>query len=556
MNPSQDRATASGSRLDDGTPLPVPPPAPASATVETSGSPSRIRKLISWHAAEWLGVLLLGSLVFLVHDVGYMLRQSFWADEAWVAVTTRFPLSQLPATTSSSPIGWSVLVRLATVSGTEISRLMPLAFAGASVVVAYWFARRLGWGWEAASVVAGLAAALGVLLVPAMLVRDDLKQYTAEAFTALLTLALTSRLERVWSRWGLVALSASVWAGMLFSNAVAFVGVAAFAALFVVQLVRRAWRRFAEVAVAGVCTGVLMLAVYEAFDARAVSPLNASTYWPQYFLPVSKGLYASAAFVIQRVYDERAYFGLGAAWLAVPLVIAGLITIGWLGRPATALAITAVWPEMLMLSALKKYPFLNTRTSTFLFAVTVVVAAIGLVGLCYLLRRWFQGLVAAGLVGVALVAFAVGAQPYLRSHSIPNEDVRDQTLYVAAHAARSDVILVSLASNWGFAYYWRTGQPARRFTTADMQRYVAYFPDQPRIVVASARDRAGVALALSQALARARQRACARIWLVRTHVSHGEGKAWTVALRRQGQTAVAAAHGGLSVIRVGGSSCR
>jgi hypothetical protein len=484
-----------------------------------------------------------------------MLRQSFWADEAWVAVTTRFPLSQLPATTSSSPFGWSVLVRLATVSGTEISRLMPLAFAGAAVVVAYWFARRLGWGWEAAAVVAGLTAAIGVLLVPAMLVRDDLKQYTAEAFTVLLTLALTSRLERSWSRLGLVALSVSVWAGMLFSNAVAVIGVAAFAALCVVQLLRRAWVRFAEAAVTGVGTGVLMLAVYEAFDAQAVSPLNASTYWPQYFMPITKGLHASAAFVIQRIYDERAYFGLGAAWLAVPLVIAGLVTIAWLGRPATALAITALWPEMLILSALKKYPFLNTRTSTFMFAVTVVVAAIGLVGLCYLLRRWFRGLVAAGLAGTALVVFAVGTQPYLRSHSIPDENVRDQTVYVEAHAARHDVVLVSLASNWGFAYYWRTGQPARRFTTADMQRYVAYFPDQSRIVVASARDRAGVASALSQALARARQHACARIWLVRTHVSHGEGRAWTLALRRQGQPAVPAGHGGLSFIQTGGPPC-
>ena len=117
----------------------------------------------------------------------------------------------------------------------------------------------------------------------------------------------------------------------------------------------------------------------------------------------------------------------------------------------------------------------------------------------------------------------MGAQPYVRSHTIANEDVRDQALYVTAHAAPHDVIVVSLASNWGFAYYWPTGQPARRVTTADMQQYVAYFPDQPRIVVASARDVAGVDTALSQALARVRQHRCARIWLVRTHLAHGEG---------------------------------
>jgi hypothetical protein len=389
-----------------------------------------------------------------------------------------------------------------------------------------------------------------------MLVRNDLKQYTAEAFTALLTLALTSRLERTWTRWGLVALSVSVWAGMLFSNAVAFVGVAAFVAVCIIQAARRAWRRLAEAVVAGACTGVLMLAVYEAFDARAVTPLNASTYWPHYFLPVRQGLGAGSAFVIHHFEVVRAAFGLGPWWLAVPLVVAGIVTMIRLGRPATALAVIALWPEMLVLSALKKYPFLNPRTSTFLFAITVVVAAIGLVGLCSLLRPWLKGWLAAGLAAVALVAFVIGAQPYLRGHTIPNENVRGQTLYVAAHAAPDDVVLVSLASNWGFAYYWPIGQPARRFTPADMQQYVAYFPDQPRIVVARARDQAGVDAALSQALAKARQHRCARIWLIRTHISHGEGPAWASALSRQGQSSTPVGPDGLRVIQLGGPSCR
>jgi hypothetical protein len=538
----------------------APEAASAQPGTATRDPRAGIRKVTRWRFArpgwEQLAVPLLGLLVLAVHDVPYMLRHPFWTDEAWVAATTRFPLSQLPATTSSTPIGWSALMRLFTMSGTQTSRLLPLAFAGAAVVVAYWFARRIGWRWEAASVAAGLVAAIGVLLVPAMLVRNDLKQYTAEAFTALLTLALTSRLERQWSRRGLVALSVSVWAGMLFSNAVAFVGVAAFAALCVIQIVHRDWRRLVETAVAGACTGILMLGVYEAFDARAVSPLNASVYWPHFFLPVSHGLSASTAFVLHRLDAVQANFGLGPGWLALPLVIAGLVTMARLGRPATALAILALWPEMVVLSALKKFPFLNPRTSTFLFAITIVVAAIGLVGVCSLLRPWVRGWAAAGLTAAAVVVFAVGAQPYVRSHTIANEDVRDQALYVAAHAAPHDVILVNMSSNWGFAYYWPTGQPARRATTADMQQYVAYFPDQPRIVVASARDVAGVDIALSQALARVRQHRCARIWLVRTHLAHGERAAWTAALRQQRLSSTRVGHDGLSVIRVGGSSCQ
>ena len=101
-----------------------------------------------------------------------------------------------------------------------------------------------------------------------------------------------------------------------------------------------------------------------------------------------------------------------------------------------------------------------------------------------------------------MAAFVSHVQPYVRSHNIPNEDVRDQARYVAAHAARGDVILVNLSSNWGFAYYWPTGVPARRADATVLQGYEAYFPDQPDIVVARTRDSAGVDAALSQAVAR------------------------------------------------------
>jgi hypothetical protein len=499
--------------------------------------------------------VLLGLLVLAVHDVGYLLRQSYWTDEAWVAVTTRFPLSALRATTSSTPIGWTLLVRLITVRGTQSARLLPLAFAGGAVVAAYYFARGLGWRRTPVAVTAAALAAIGVLLVPAMLVRDDLKQYTAEAFTVLLTLALTSRLERDWSLRRLAALSASVWAGMLLSDTVAFVGVAAFGAVCIVQLASRSWRRLVQAIVAGAATAVLMLVVYEEFDAQAQQRLNGSSYWSGYFLPVSKGLHAVVEFVSGHFDAVHADFGLGPVWLAVPLVVAGLVTIALQRRPATALAVAAVWPEMLCLSALHKYPFLDLRTSTFLFAITIAVAAIGVVGVCLALRRWLRGGVAV-LAAAALAVFVWGAVPYVRSHPIPFEPVRQQTLYVEAHARPDDVVVVSLASNFGFAYYWRTGDPARRPTGADRENYVAYFPGQPRIVVANSRNYAGVEAALSQALTEARQHTCDKVWLVRTHVTDGEPAAWAKALGQAGLPVMKVGSDGLTYVQPGGSSCR
>ena len=541
-------------RVDDGGRVSAPDAAlagRAAARRPRAGVRGAIRRRLT---AEHLVVLLLGLLVLVVHDVGYLLRQPFWTDEAWVAVTSRFPLSQLPATTSSTPIGWSALLRVFTQSGDQSSRLLPLAFAGIAVLIAYWFARRLGWRQQAAGLLAGLLAGLGVLLVPAMLVRDDLKQYTADACIALLVLALTSRLEREWSRRGLVGLSVAVWGGMLVSHAAAFVGAAAFGSLCAVQLARRAWHRLVTSAVAGVCTAALMLGVYAGFDARAVVP-GLTAYWAAYYLPAAGGLHAAITFVTVHFDAVHAYFGLGPVWLALPLVLAGLVTIFRLGRPATAVAIAVLWPEMLAASALKKYPFLEPRTSTFLVAVTVVTAAIGTAGMCSVLRPRLKGAVPAVLAALAVAAFVAAAQPYVRSRMIPTEDVRDQARYVAAHAARSDMILVNLGSNWGFAYYWPVGHPGRRTDSAVLQGYVADFPAQPRIVVARNRDSAGVNAALSQALTLAGQHPCTRIWLVRTHVLAAEEAAWRAALRHRGLSARRAGDHGLTVVQLGGSRC-
>jgi hypothetical protein len=304
-----------------------------------------------------------------------------------------------------------------------------------------------------------------------------------------------------------------------------------------------------------------MLAVYQAFDARAVVP-GLTAYWAAYYLPTAHGLHASITFVTSHVSAISGDFGLGPVWLAVPLVIAGLVTLARLGRPATAIAAAALWPEMLALSALKRYPFGDLRTSTFLIAITVVVAAIGVAGVGSLLRPWLHGTLAAGLAAgvaaAAVVAFAVGAQPFLRGHPIPHEDVRDQARYVAAQAAPGDVVLVNLNSNWGFAYYWPRGQPARRADAAVLQGYEAYFPRQRRIIVAGSRDAAGVNAALSQALARspAGPSSCTRIWLVRTHLTPPEQAVWVAALRLHRVFSAPAGPGGLSVVQVGGAACQ
>ena len=493
-----------------------------------------------------------------VHDVGYLLRLPYWTDEAWVAVTTRFPLARLPALTSSTPIGWTFLLRLLTFGPGQSGRILPLVFAGLAVIPAYLLGRRLNWPDTGTAVAAGLFAAIAVLLVPAMLIRDDLKQYTADACLALVILAATARLERRWSRRALVLLSAATWAGMLLSHTAAFVGAAALAAVGLVQLARRNWRRLAEAAVTTAGTAALAAAVYELFDARAVVPgLNA--YWHAYYVPVHRGLGASTSFVIGRFEVIHSRLGLGPAWLAVLLLLAGLVALARLGRPATALAAALVWPEMIILGGLGEYPFLDVRTSTFLTAMTAVIAAIGVVGCCAVVRSWLRGrrlgTAVAGLIGAgALAVFLLQAVPYARGQPIPAESIRQQAQFLAARAGPDDPIVVAETSSWGFAYYWPVGSPASAADAANLQGYVPVFPDQPRIVMVRDQTAAAIRAALVTALDRIRPGACGQIWLVRARLKPADAVLWQTLLAEKNLRPRAARYG-LTVADTGPRSC-
>ncbi|MEK8107833.1 hypothetical protein NKG94_27590 [Micromonospora sp. M12] len=79
-------------------------------------------------SADWVAVAVLLALVPVVHDLKTALTASYWLDEAWVALSVRLPLSDLPVVTSSTPLGWSLLLRL--VPDTDYLRVVPIAFHG------------------------------------------------------------------------------------------------------------------------------------------------------------------------------------------------------------------------------------------------------------------------------------------------------------------------------------------------------------------------------------------------------------------------------------------
>jgi hypothetical protein len=190
-------------------------------------------------------------------------------------------------------------------------------------------------------------------------------------------------------------------------------------------------------------------------------------------------------------------------------------------------------PLLITLSATKKYPLLDARTSAFLIVIVVLVAAIGVVGLCVLLLRWSAA--AAAAVAVAATAlFVAGAFHDVRAHTIGSEgeNIRAQTNFVAAHRAPDDVILVNVTSSWGFAYYWNHGPLARRPNDNVDTGFLTVFPTERQIIVASGRKLKDVQAALRRALATAKRANAAHIWVVKAHVSIDESRVWIIAFQK------------------------
>ncbi|HEY6787268.1 MAG TPA: hypothetical protein VI365_08145 [Trebonia sp.] len=490
-----------------------------------------------------------GVMVIFVHDVHFVLSQPYWLDEAWVADSVRAPLGLVPRLASSTPLGWTLLLRLVPAGGLQRQRLVPLIFAGLAVAAGYLLGREL----RLTRFAAGLLTAAAVVLSPAMLVRDDLKQYTAEAFATLLIWLLVARVENMWSRWRLIALGLTVSLGTLFAETAIFTGGAAFACLFLEALVRRKWRRLAEVAVAGAGTVVIYGVIFLTVVRPRIDP-DLSSYWAPLYSPTQPA--AAARFFWRELSQPLApYLGFpaahGATWqLTVPLILAGagVVALALLGRYALAGLLPVTLLVVMTASAARQYPFGDGRTSTFwlvMFPVLMAIAVAALIhGFGRLPGRYLQWTrfalpVVAVAAGAAVIScYLQQVRPDVNSQLLAHDDPRSQIAYAEAHARPGDVYLVDSGASYGFAYYYRPPAPAAPAYPAvpgNAAGFVPQYPGDSSVIIMTTRNAGDFARALRQAIAVVDAEPAGehgRIWVIREHEFSDESLAWRSAFIR------------------------
>jgi hypothetical protein len=511
------------------------PPGPAEV------APAGGRRLL---ALEWVLGGGIAAATLLVHDLHHILSQPYWIDEAWAADSVRVPLTEAPAVTASSPLGWTVLLHFMVIGGPQRQRLVPLLLLAAATVVAYLLGRRS----PLPKPVGGALAAGALLLLPHALLRNDLKQYTSDACCALLLLLLAARAEERPTRARLAVLVLAVPLTMLFSHPALLVGAAVLLGLAGATLLRRAWLRLLEVVLGGLLATAGMALVYAKADRPHVIKVLAD-YWRHYYLPTDDGVGGAWRYISARWTQLHALTNLGPGWLAALLIVAGLVTLARAGRLSLALSVPVLLAGTIAASAQHKYPLLDQRTSLFLFAILAVVAAIGVAGVAhavFVVARWsgdrrggglaverggrrgaVVGVVAAAaiLVGSA-VAYAIPASEYVREQTVPLEDVPAAVAWVQEHIQPQDVVVVEYGASFGYAYY-ATGLHPRFVPNIRIGTGFALASDDAqRLVFATPTRRTAAGVLAAIAHARTLLGPSGRIYVVRSHETPPEGKAF------------------------------
>ena len=504
---------------------------PARAVVGPAGRPAtRVRGHWLWEPLALAGVLL---IALVARRPGYMLSQSFWVDEGWVADSVRAPLGQLPLVTSSTPIGWTLLLRVVPpVGGPQHLRLLPLAFAMTSVLTAWWLGRRVGRALGGAAPLYAIAAGLAAALVPAGLARPVLKQYTADACLTLVLVLAAARLEGTWTRGQrsvgqLATLAAACILAFPFSNVAPFVAAGLLGGLAVATAARRAWRRLAELALAAAAVLLAQGAFYAAVVSAGDNAVTRA-YWVHRYIPTDQGFGAAIGFTADRIRQGLDSLGLGPWPVAGTLAGLGLVALVRAGLGGVALAPPLIGAGLVAAGALHRYPLLDPRTSLFVTTLWMVLAALGLVWLAVQLTRWRPGTVLAAVLVIAAAAVLVPAARRAAARPLPAEDVRAAVEQVLDSRRPGDVVIVSYLDAYPFAWYWpdRPGFVRARAPTA-VRFQVEYPPGG--VILARWSDAAAIDDALGQVPPGTR-----RVWLVVDHATAGQRSRWLSRLARRG----------------------
>jgi 4-amino-4-deoxy-L-arabinose transferase-like glycosyltransferase len=403
--------------------------------------------------------------LFTIFGVAIILRlwdlsaRNLWTDEAWVALSALAPTpgAALTLGRSTPPFYTLTIWGLAQVFGGSEVVLRSLSFAfGVGTLFLFWFvARRL-------TTRTASFAGLALVAVSPVLVyfSKELKQYSGDAFFALLVVWLAERLQE---RPGLTAWLALALAGSLalgFSHGAVFVLPTV---LVVLWLQTDRPQRLRVVGLAA-CWGLAVVAFYMLFYRHQVDP-QLVDYWAGEF-PDFSGLLPFViwfAGALGRYFHYFFHYFFFSTW-------------GWLwGAAFTALGIPVLakqGPQRLLLywggpllltlvaSAFHRYPFMGhyngSRLLLFSAPWLYLLTAVGLTAVFVWLLHRPQRWLAPALAALILITAQPLALVQEDLRPLDNrQELKPLAAYLQNHILPGDQVYVYLHAIYPFKYYYR-----------------------------------------------------------------------------------------------------
>ena len=407
---------------------------------------------------QTLGVLCLLGVAILLR-LWDLSARNLWTDEAWVALAALAPTpgDALILGRSTPPFYTLALWGLAQGFGGSEAVLRSLSFAfGVGTLTLFWFvARRLA--SRAASLLGLALVAVSPVLV---YFSKELKQYSGDAFFAVLVIWLAERVKEDGrgSAWLALALAGPLALG--FSHGAVFVLPVV---LGVLWLETDRLQRLRVVGLA-ILWGLALAAFYLLFYRHQVDPMLVD-YWAGDF-PDFSGLlpfllWFGGALGRYFHYFFNYFFAISWGWLwGVVLTAMGLLALAWEG-PRRLLV---YWGGPLLLAlvaaACHRYPFMGhfngSRLLLFSAPWLYLLAAVGMTTAFLWLWRRPQRWLAPVLAGIILLT----TQPL----ALVREDLRPQAnrqelqplaAYLKSHLHPGDRVYVYFHAIYPFKYYYR-----------------------------------------------------------------------------------------------------
>jgi 4-amino-4-deoxy-L-arabinose transferase-like glycosyltransferase len=418
-----------------------------------------------WSKPEGLSrQFLTGLAVALIFGVAIYFRlyelgsRNLWTDEAWVALAAMKPTAKeaLAAGQSTPPFYILTLWALVQLWGHSemVLRSLSWLFGVGTLWLIWRLSRRL------LEVPAALLALAAVAFSPIMVYYSkELKQYSGDAFFAVLVLWLTERLLARGGRQGWLALALAGVVGLGFSQPLIFTLPVAGAVLWF-TLPQGQRSRLAGLG------GVWLLAAagyYLLFIRREIAP-DLVAYWTQDF-PDFSGLLPFFRWLGPALYRYFWYFlgEWGVIWGPL-LLAAGMIVMVWQGRARVLIYLGG--PLLLAFGAacLHRYPFMahygGNRLMLFSAPVLYLLVAAGGWGVFDWLWRRRQRWLALILTAVLLVALNLRAGINENLSPLNNrEEIQPLVAYLEANRQPQDLIYVYYFAVAPFKYYYRGPDP-------------------------------------------------------------------------------------------------